>query len=106
MTSPKDTSNRDGNQVDDELKDMLFAQHQSGGSIDIIVTSETKKEHRVPVHDSNTLQADDHQPTTNFAANPLLGGQDNSDQYQIPTTGEDGDILSGYKARQDTATER
>ena len=34
---------------------MLFAQHQSGGSIDIIVTSDTKTEQVVPVTEANVL---------------------------------------------------
>ena len=52
VTSPINAANT----VDDELKDMLFAQHQSGGSIDIIVTSETKADQIVPVTEGDALQ--------------------------------------------------
>ena len=64
MTSPKDSSAP--NEVDDELKDMLFAQHQSGGSIDIIVTSDTQKEKRVPVKQNDVLSG---------GSNVLAGGE-------------------------------
>ena len=43
----------DGAKVEDSLRDMFFAQHQSGGSIDIIVTSDAKTERVLPVTEVN-----------------------------------------------------
>ena len=79
------------NQVDDELKDMLFAQHQSGGSIDIIVTSDTKTEHVVPVTESDILQHPSDKPYDAHVDN----GQ---------TTGRDGTAIGGYELQADSDT--